>query len=57
MPIVPSASNTPFAGEQREPHAQQREHQPDQRAEVLQQHHRQLGVVDWRMNCHHDTGP
>ena len=30
------------AGEQREPDAQQREHQPDQRAEVLQQHDRQL---------------
>ena len=47
--IVPIASNTASPVSTREPHTEQRQHQPDQRAEVLQQHHRQLrhlGLAD-----------
>ena len=51
MPIemVPSASNAGLSVSDGQPDAEQREHQPDQRAEVLQQHHRQLrhlGLAD-----------
>ncbi len=40
---VPMPSQTRLAGDHREPDAEQREHQPDQRGDVLEQHHRQLG--------------